>query len=144
MLVLIDPGVLRTLPRGGLRSGLAECIKHDIIRDAEGFASLKRTSRAALQLDAEYLGELFSTTSQSRPGSSRPTRSSAANGRTLNFGHTFGHAIETVSNYGYSHGECVALGMVAASLANRIGMLDDAPVNRMLALIPQQNFRPAE
>jgi 3-dehydroquinate synthase len=54
----------------------------------------------------------------------------------LNFGHTFGHAIETVSNYAYAHGECVALGMVAAArLANQLGMLDEKSVQRITALI---------
>src|SRR6185295_1588609 len=54
----------------------------------------------------------------------------------LNFGHTFGHAIETVSNYSYAHGECVALGMIAASrLAASRGMLDQDSVDRITGLI---------
>ena len=54
----------------------------------------------------------------------------------LNFGHTFGHAIENVSHYAYSHGECVALGMVAASrAANSLGMLEAEAVKRIESVI---------
>ena len=54
----------------------------------------------------------------------------------LNFGHTFGHAIETVSHYAYAHGECVALGMVAAArLAVALNMLDQNSADRIAALI---------
>src|SRR5207244_12783711 len=56
--VLIDPTVLKTLPARELRSGLAECIKHDIIRDADGFSSLEKNIHRALALDMEYLTDL--------------------------------------------------------------------------------------
>src|SRR5687767_11704427 len=57
--VLIDPAVLKTLPKRELVGGLAECIKHDIIRDAEGFAQLERDIGRALSLDTDYLAELI-------------------------------------------------------------------------------------
>jgi 3-dehydroquinate synthetase len=54
----------------------------------------------------------------------------------LNFGHTFGHAIETVSNYSYSHGECVALGMTAAAQAAvALGILDEGSRGRIMGVI---------
>src|SRR5207248_4211535 len=57
--VLIDPKVLQTLPERELRGGLAECIKHDIIRDAEGFAELEHHIDSALTLDIDYLAGLI-------------------------------------------------------------------------------------
>jgi 3-dehydroquinate synthase len=136
MAVLIDPGTLQTLPLRELRGGLAECIKHDIIRDAEGFARLESEIGSALERDTAFLSRLVAhnVAIKARVVEADPYE----NGERahLNFGHTFGHAIETVSKYGYSHGECVALGMVAASrLAVDLGMLDDRSRLRIVSLI---------
>jgi 3-dehydroquinate synthase len=134
--VLIDPVVLRTLPPRELRGGLAECIKHDIIRDAEGFARLERQIDRALALDLDYLTDLIAhnVTIKARVVEADPFEHGVR--AHLNFGHTFGHAIETVSHYDYSHGECVALGMVAASrMAVDLGMLDDDSCRRIVDVI---------
>ena len=134
--VLIDPEVLRTLPARELRGGLAECIKHDIIRDAAGFADLERNVGRALALDVEYLTGLIAhnVAIKARVVEADPfERGERAH---LNFGHTFGHAIETVSRYSYSHGECVALGMAAAAFAAmRLGMISEAERARVASVI---------
>jgi len=134
--VLIDPAVLTTLPPREIRGGLAECIKHDIIRDADGFARLERDIRRALDIEVEYLSDLVvhNVAIKARVVEADPfERGERAH---LNFGHTFGHAIETVSRYSYSHGECVALGMVAAArMAKDLGMLDQQSVERIVAVI---------
>jgi 3-dehydroquinate synthase len=134
--VLIDPAVLKTLPERELRGGLAECIKHDVIRDAEGFARLEQNIHRALSLDLNYLSDLVAhnVAIKARVVEADPfERGERAH---LNFGHTFGHAIENVSHYEYSHGESVALGMAAAShLAAALGMLDDGSRRRIVALI---------
>src|SRR5207237_5959582 len=57
--VLIDPEVLKTLPPRELRGGLAECIKHDVIRDAEGFARLESEIERGLAVDIDYLTDLI-------------------------------------------------------------------------------------
>ncbi|HMB95999.1 MAG TPA: 3-dehydroquinate synthase [Tepidisphaeraceae bacterium] len=134
--VLIDPNVLKTLPPRELRSGLAECIKHDIIRDADGFAALEKNIHRAIALDIEYLTELIAhnVTIKARVVEADPFESGER--AHLNFGHTFGHAIENVSNYSYSHGECVALGMVAASfVATKLNMIDEPSRQRIVSLI---------
>jgi 3-dehydroquinate synthase len=134
--VLIDPAVLKTLPKRELVGGLAECIKHDIIRDAEGFAGLETDIRRALDLDVDYLAELIAhnVAIKARVIEADPFEKDER--AHLNFGHTLGHAIETVSHYSYSHGECVALGMAAAAhAAVSLGMLDDGSRRRILALI---------
>jgi len=134
--VLIDPEVLRSLPPRELRSGLAECIKHDVIRDAEGFSSLEGEISKALALDTDYLADLVAHNVRIKARVVEADPFERGERAHLNFGHTFGHAIETVSNYEYSHGESVALGMVAASrAAQRLGMLDARSVSRITSLI---------
>jgi 3-dehydroquinate synthase len=136
IVVLIDTQVLKTLPPRELRGGLAECIKHEIIRDAEGFAKLERNIGRALDLDIDYLTELVAhnVAIKARVVEADPLEKGER--AHLNFGHTFGHAIENVSNYSYSHGECVALGMVAASYtASKLGLIDEASRARMVNLI---------
>jgi 3-dehydroquinate synthase len=136
--VLIDPAVLKSLPPRELQSGLAECIKHDIIRDAEGFSRLEAEIQRALSLDLDYLTQLIAhnVAIKARVVEADPFEHGERS--HLNFGHTFGHAIETISHYSYSHGECVALGMVAAArLATDLGMLDDASRRRVVGVIEQ-------
>jgi 3-dehydroquinate synthase len=134
--VLIDPQVLTTLPERELRGGLAECIKHDIIRDAEGFGRLEKEIGRALALDIDYLAELIAHNVAIKARVVEADPFEKGERAHLNFGHTFGHAIETVSHYEYSHGECVALGMVAAArAAERLGMIDAATRGRIVHVI---------
>src|SRR5258706_2518534 len=134
--VLIDPQVLKTLPERELRGGLAECIKHDIIRDADGFAELEHHIDRALALDIDYLAGLIAhnVAIKARVVEADPfERGERAH---LNFGHTFGHAIENVSHYAYSHGECLALGMAAASFAAaKLNLIDADSQKRILNVI---------
>jgi 3-dehydroquinate synthase len=135
-LVLIDPGVLSTLPPRELRSGLAECVKHDLIRDAAGFARLEQDVGRALAGDVRYLTELVAhnVAIKARVVEADPLEKGER--AHLNLGHTFGHAIETVSNYDYSHGEAVALGTAAAAkLSADLGLLDEPSRQRVLAAL---------
>ena len=134
--VLIDPDVLRTLPERELRGGLAECIKHDIIRDAQGFAHLERDIDKALKLDLDYLAQLVAHNVAIKARVVEADPFEKGERAHLNFGHTFGHAIESVSQYSYSHGECVALGMAAAARAAAdLQMIDEASRRRIVASI---------
>ena len=136
VLVIADPNTLKTLPPRELRGGLAECIKHDVIRDAEGFARLERDIGRAISLDMGYLTELIAHNVAIKARVVEADPFEEGERAHLNFGHTFGHAIENVSHYQYSHGESVALGMAAASqLAVDLGMLDDASRKRIVAVI---------
>src|SRR5207248_3627997 len=108
--VLIDPQVLKTLPMRELRGGLAECIKHDIIRDAEGFARLEESIERALKLEIPYLTELVAHNVAIKAAVVAADPFEKAERAHLNFGHTFGHAFETLTNYAMSHGEAVGLG----------------------------------
>ena len=134
--VFIDPSVLKTLPTRELRGGLAECIKHDIIRDAAGFDRLEHSIDRALALDAAYLSELVAHNVAIKAKVVAADPLERGERAHLNFGHTFGHAIEGVSKFGYSHGESVALGMVAASnAAVALGMIGDANRARIVQVI---------
>jgi 3-dehydroquinate synthase len=134
--VLCDTQTLRTLPERELRGGLAECIKHDLIRDAAAFDRLETEIARALSLDIGYLTDLVAhnVAIKARVVEADPfERGERAH---LNFGHTFGHAIENVSHYSYSHGESVALGMAAAArLCTKLGLLDEHSRQRLLAVI---------
>lgn len=134
--VLADPATLLTLPPRELRGGLAECIKHDIIRDAAHFDLLGQAIDRALALDVAALAELVAhnVAIKARVVAADPLeRGERAH---LNFGHTFGHAVELVSDFSISHGEAVAIGMVAACRAAvAMGMLDAASAGRVAAMI---------
>jgi 3-dehydroquinate synthase len=134
--VLIDPQTLRTLPAASISEGLAECIKHEIIRDLAGFEALEQNIGRALNLDMDYLSELIAhnVAIKARVVEADPTeRGERAH---LNFGHTFGHAIEKVSHLAVSHGDAVAMGMCAAiSVAEQMNMLDAASRKRIVNLI---------
>jgi 3-dehydroquinate synthase len=134
--VLIDPEVLRTLPERELRGGLAECIKHEIIRDVEGFNRLEREIGKALALDVDYLADLVAHNVAIKARVVEADPFEKGERAHLNFGHTFGHAIESISRYEYSHGESVALGIVAATrAANELKMLDNPSRDRIEKLI---------
>jgi 3-dehydroquinate synthase len=143
--VCVDPAVLTTLPERELRGGLAECIKHDLIRDADGFAHLERDIHRALALDIDYLSDLIAhnVAIKARVVESDPFEK--GDRAHLNFGHTFGHAIESVSKYEYSHGESVALGMVAATnLCVSLNLLDQADRERIVAVIDKAGLPTSE
>jgi 3-dehydroquinate synthase len=134
--VIIDPQVLATLPPRELRGGLAECIKHEIIRDAEGFARLEADIHRAIALDLDYLTDLIAHNVAIKARAVEADPFEKGERAHLNFGHTFGHAIEGVSKFSYSHGESVALGMTAAcDAAVRLGMLDDTDRRRIVNVI---------
>jgi 3-dehydroquinate synthase len=134
--VFADPEVLRTLPRREFVSGLAECIKHEVIRDAEGFAVLEKNIGAVLRLEMGLLTELIAHNVQIKARVVEADPLEHGERAHLNFGHTFGHAIEKVSKFSYTHGESIALGMVAAvNLAVELKMLKAEAKDRIVALI---------
>jgi 3-dehydroquinate synthase len=134
--VLIDPEVLRTLPSRELEGGLAECIKHDLIRDEIGFAGLEENIHRALSLDIDFLGDLVAHNVAIKARVVEADPFEKGERAHLNFGHTFGHAIESVSRYAYSHGQCVALGMAAASFAAlKLNLIDSRTHERIVNVI---------
>lgn len=136
-LVLADMDTLKTLPERELHSGLAEVIKHGLICDAAFFAWLEANIERLLARDAEALAHAVRRSVEIK--ADIVARDERENGlrRLLNFGHTFGHAIETGLGYGaWLHGEAVAAGMVmAADLSRQLGYLSEEDTGRIRSLL---------
>jgi 3-dehydroquinate synthase len=123
--VLIDVDTLRTLPPAHRRAGLAEAIKHGVVADAGYFARVESLLPALSHGDAAATLELVSRSVEIKAEVVGADAREAGVRKTLNFGHTIGHAIEYASGYALLHGEAVAIGMVLeARLAERIGVAE--------------------
>ena len=134
--VLIDPAVLDTLPDRELRNGLAECVKHEVIRDAEGFSRLEESVDSILSRDPAALAELIAHNVRIKAAVVAADPHERGERAHLNFGHTLGHAVERVSDFSYGHGESVSLGMVAAArLAVSLGLFAEADAGRIERLL---------
>jgi 3-dehydroquinate synthase len=136
-LVLTDPELLRTLSDREFRGGLAEVIKHAIIADAEMFAALEKDMDKVLRRDRHALGFLIPRNVRIKARVvSRDERESGLR-EVLNFGHTFAHALESITKYRrYRHGEAVAWGMMSAAfLGHELGLTRADDVSRIVALI---------
>ncbi|MCE9589876.1 MAG: 3-dehydroquinate synthase [Planctomycetes bacterium] len=115
-LVAIDTDTLTTLPPRELRCGLAECVKHGVIRDAKLFTWIEDHLDNIMRLDSATMVELVRWNVQIKASVVMADEKETGERAHLNFGHTFAHAIEALSGYGhYHHGEAVSLGMVAAA-----------------------------
>jgi len=136
-MVLMDVETLRTLSKRDVRAGLAESIKHAMIRDAGLFRYHEKEVDRILGLDRTVLERLLTKNCRIKVDVvSRDEREGGLRA-ILNFGHTVGHAIETVDGYGrWRHGEAVALGMVAAGIiAVERGTFSEKEFTRMERLI---------
>jgi len=136
-MVFADIDTLKTLPRRELGCGLAETVKHAVIRDAEFFDLLERQVDRIAQLDREFMIELVVRNCRIKAAVvGRDERESGLR-RILNLGHTIGHTLETVlAGHPYHHGEAVSLGMIAADrLAVRRQLLTEPVAERIRALL---------
>jgi len=126
-LVIADVGVLATLRARDYREGLAEVVKHAVIADPQLFEWLETHHGEILKREAGILTELVRCNCEIKAGVVRADEREAGFRAILNFGHTAGHAIESVMKYGaLRHGEAVSIGMVVASRIGRIrGLTDD-------------------
>jgi len=136
-LVLVDSALLKPLPERQYRGGLAEVIKYGVIADAKLFAFLEKNFDAVLRRDPAALAYVIPRSLEIKAQVvSRDERESGLR-EILNFGHTFGHALETITNYRtYQHGEAVAWGMMAAALlGHEIGLTPANEVSRIVSLV---------
>jgi 3-dehydroquinate synthase len=123
--VLIDPAVLGTLPEREYRAGLFEIIKHGIIADPDLFWSMRHEPARVLSQDPAVVDRMIGDSVRLKAQVVSGDEKEEDRRRILNFGHTFGHALEAETDYSrFLHGEAVAWGMKAAALlGEREGML---------------------
>lgn len=113
--VLADVSVLRTLSDRQFRSGLAEVVKYGVIRSPRLYALLERNIAGILRRDPGILARIVAECARIKADVVSRDEHESGLRMILNFGHTIGHAVESVSRYRLLHGEAVAIGMVAAS-----------------------------
>ncbi|MDB5961499.1 MAG: 3-dehydroquinate synthase [Massilia sp.] len=135
--VLADTAALATLPQRELAAGLAEVIKHGAIIDAVFFSWIETNIGALVAGDRAALAYAVARSCEIKSEVVRQDEREGGLRAILNFGHTFGHAIEAGMGYGaWLHGEAVGCGMVmAADLSRRLGHIDDAAFERVRALV---------
>lgn len=132
--VICDIDLLQTLPERELLCGLAEVVKHAVIEDPDLFAFLEANTQKILALDRASLQRLVHDSVVIKSAVVNRDEKEKGERRKLNFGHTFGHAIEKTT--GLPHGEAVSLGMVlAAKLSVHRNMLSEKDLGRIVNLL---------
>jgi 3-dehydroquinate synthase len=132
--VICDPAMLQTLPRRELSSGFAEVVKHAVIGDRACFEFLLKQHKAALALDKEVIERLLYDSLRVKSGIVQRDEKEKGERRQLNFGHTYGHALEKI--LGIPHGEAVSIGMVvAARLSVRRNLLAEEEAEQIKGLL---------
>jgi 3-dehydroquinate synthase len=135
-LVLMDLSVLASLPKEEFIAGMAEVIKYGVIWDRELFDYLDKHREKILNQELGPLGHVISRSCEIKADVVSKDEREGGLRAILNFGHTVGHAIETLENYTMRHGEAVAIGMVYASrFAHRLGLCDAKVPERVEKLV---------
>ena len=135
--VFIDPNFLKTLPLAEISAGMAEVIKYGVIYDRDFFELLESHERSLLSLDGSFINDVIKTCCKIKALVVLQDEKEQNLRAILNFGHTFGHAIEAFLGFGtYLHGEAVGLGMVIASfIAKELSLIKDEDFLRIKNLV---------
>ncbi len=134
--VFIDVAFLRTLPEEQFRSGLAELIKYGVIESPELLDDIETAAADGCLADHAFLERIIETACRIKKGLVELDERDQGIRRILNFGHTIGHALEAASGYALSHGESVAIGMIAAAdLSERLHYLPAGERKRIESVI---------
>ena len=138
-LVVIDPLTLNTLPVREFRAGMAEVIKYGVIGDPDLFRRLEEASDLSdpSAIDPKLLHDILVLSAEAKAAVVADDEREGGRRAILNYGHTFGHVVETLTGYGtWLHGEAVAIGMAAVGqLAVQKGLWSEADQQRQLKLI---------
>ena len=140
-LVAADTDVLATLPPEELRAGLVEAVKHGAIADAEYFSFIERELDAILALRRDAVEWLVTRSVQIKADVVARDEKEGGPRKTLNFGHTIGHAVEALSGFELLHGEAIAVGMVyEAAVGERLGITREGTAERLRALLDRMRM----
>ena len=132
--VLCDINLLNTLPEKEILCGFAEIVKHAALGDAALFAYLEQNAERALALDHEVIEKIVYDSVSLKASVVNLDELEKGERRKLNFGHTFGHAIEKIHRF--PHGQAVSIGMVAAArLSARKNLLSESSAARLENLL---------
>ena len=135
--VFIDPVTLRTLPRREWIAGIAEVIKYGVIADEAFFSFLEQSIDSLLQLDELTVLRVIARSCEIKAQVVADDERESDRRRILNYGHTIGHALESLEGYrGMIHGEAVGIGLVQeADLAHYLGICQREVVERVRNLV---------
>lgn len=143
-LVLIDPEVLQTLPTAEFRAGMAEVIKYGVIWDTELFTQLEASKHLdqLRYIKSDLIDTILTHSCQAKADVVSQDEKESGLRAILNYGHTIGHAVESLTNYRmFKHGEAVGIGMVAAGqIALELGMWTKTDTERQNTLIKKANL----
>jgi 3-dehydroquinate synthase len=144
-LVVVDPTLLATLPRREFRAGLYEVVKYGVIASHSLFDRVARSLPALFKRDPEALMPIVTESCRIKASVVEQDERETGLRRTLNFGHTAGHALEAVTKYRrFRHGEAVAYGMlVAAEIAVARGSMRAKDRDSLAAVIAKMGPLPA-
>ena len=135
-LTISDTNTLKTLTPRELSDGLSEIIKHGAILDEEFFTYLEENLDKIKSFDDKVLETIVSRSAEIKAGVVEKDELDLGLRNILNYGHTVGHAIESVSELKTWHGEAVAIGMIAeARISNKLGIFDREELTRLKGLI---------
>lgn len=140
--VIADLNTLKTLPARELSAGLAEVIKHGAIADAQFLDWIEANTKSLLACDTDAMSHAVLRSCEIKSAVVSADEREGGIRATLNFGHTFGHAIEAGMGYGeWLHGEAVGCGMVlGADLSCRLNYISKAEANRLTKIIQSMNL----
>lgn len=140
--VIADLNTLKTLPPRELSAGLAEVIKHGAIADEQFLEWIEANTSALLACNTDAMAHAVLRSCEIKSAVVSADEKEGGLRATLNFGHTFGHAIEAGMGYGeWLHGEAVGCGMVmGADLSHRLGYISEAQAGHLKNIIKSMNL----
>lgn len=134
--VYIDVSTLETLPRRHITAGMAEVVKHAVIADAEFFKLLQARGESVLEGEVEAQVSVIKRSCEIKARVVEKDEKESDYRKVLNYGHTLGHAIESISGFSLLHGEAVSLGLaMEGALAVSQGIFESADLDRQDALL---------